>query len=293
MAMQGQADAGAANRRFRLIELLCAAWIAVGAVVTLYVVFVLNVFSSSWGVPLGPSRLALLLIVGVAFTTPFAVLFISDQLRRPDWLAPRGRFVEGRKYSAFPPRRYIEIAFAAALILAFNNITLPFPGVSLVVIGLLFAASFFGPLTVYLSVWVAHLFGFVLGLPSDAGLGILGSLGTILLDGPIYAFAAWYFFKYVMPPRKIEITVKRLAQFVPWFASWNALHFLFWTLIAIPVWTGPAWYGFLITYVPTNYPTNILSGLIGAAAAEAAIRGTRRGPPAMAPAMTAGTPTPP
>jgi hypothetical protein len=283
--------AATSNRQFRLITLLCAAWIAVGAVVTVYIIFGLNVFSPSWGFPLSPSRFGLLDIVGLAFTTPFAVLFIADQLRRPDWLAPRGRYVEGRHYSAFPPRRYIEIAFAAALILAFNNITLPFPGVSLVVIGLLFAASFFGPLTVYLSVLVSHIFGVILGLPSDASLGILGSLGIILLDGPIYAFAAWYFFKYVMPPGKPVVSVRRVAQYVPWFLSWNLLHLLFWTIIAIPVWTGPSWYGFLITYVPTNYPTNILSGLIGAAAAEAAIRGTRRAPPAMATAAAMPKPS--
>jgi hypothetical protein len=259
--------------------------------VTLYYFLVANILFPSWGFPLGPSRLGVFDVIAIATSPPIAILVIADQVRRPSWLAPRGRYIEGRIYPVFAARRYVEIAFLAALLLAFNNITLPFPGVSLVVIGLLFGAAYFGPLTVYLANWVANLLGGALGMPFALGLGgLIGMVGKSFFDGAIFAFASWYFFKYIISPTGGPSVSRKLRQYVAWFVSWNAVHLVFWTAISTPVLVGnPGWYGFILIYVPTNYPTNIVSGVVGVLAAEAAIRGTRRramSPPGAAAAAT-------
>jgi hypothetical protein len=281
---------------WRPLLAICGVWFALGAAVTLYYFLPANIFGSQWSFPLSPARLGVFDRIAFATATPLAILVIFDQARRPSWLAPRGRYVEGRKYSLFTPRRFIEIAFLAALLLAFNNITLPFPGVSLVVIGLLFGAAYFGPITVYTANWIANILGGVLGMPFALGLGgVIGMVGRSLFDGAIFAFAAWFFFMYIIPPGKAVPPARRIAMYLAWFAAWNAIHLVYWTAISIPVLVGsPGWYGYMIVYLSTNYPTNILSGIVGVAAAEAGIRATRGRTPR--PAMTgssASVPSPP
>jgi hypothetical protein len=265
-------------RRWRIVILISLVWAVLGAIVTLYYFGPGDILGSQWSYPLSVPRLGVFDIIAFSACTPLALYCIADQVRRPSWLAPRGRYVEGRKYAVFTPRRFIEIAFIAALLLAVNSITLPFPGVSLVVIGLLFSAAYFGPLTTYLAQWVCNLIGAALGLPFALGLGgLIGMVGRSFMDGAIFAFAAWFFFMYIIPPTGGVPVTRRLGLYVAWFIAWNAVHLLYWTAISIPVLVGnPGWYGYMLTYIPTNYPTNIVSGIVGVLAAEAAIRGTRR-----------------
>lgn len=238
-----------------------------GAAVTLFI-HSLDILGPEWGAPMGPTRLLLSMPPALLIGGGMAVLIIGEQIRRPDWLVPPGKFVKGLKPRVWAPEIVIQIIIAGVMITFFKMIALGIPGVSLVCVGLLFVACYFGPLVVFFSVGLSALICAVTGLGGGAMFGILGFPIVWFFDGSIYALAGWFFRRFVWG----HPGERRLLRYVPHFIVWNAWHLLLWTIIFIPIIMGPAWWGMLLMYVPTNYSANIISGAIGIGVVESVAR---------------------
>jgi hypothetical protein len=111
--------------------LIAIAWWAIGIALVAYLYLGLDVTGPRWGIVWGPQRLLLMCIPAIFIALPMAYLAIAEQASSPEMLAPVGRYTPGMKYKLLYPRRYVEVAIAAAAIAAFDAITLPFIGVSL------------------------------------------------------------------------------------------------------------------------------------------------------------------
>ena len=258
--------------RLKKHYLVAGIWWAIGAIATIYLYLFLDVTGPQWGVVWGPQRLLLMWVPAILVALPMAYLTIMEQASNPWMLAPIGRYTPGVKYKLLYPRRYVEIAVGAAAIAAFDAIALPFTGVSLCCIGLIFIANFFGPFTIFSAIVLAWIIEVLFGFGLTAGSGPLFIIVRGFNDGSIYALAALFFWRFILP-RILKGEKGYVWLYIPYFAAWNAWHLVLWSGYAFSIGFGiPAYYPAVAEYLATCYPTNIISGIIGCIATEVAVR---------------------
>lgn len=246
-------------------------WI-VGAVLTVYMYLIMDVTGPKWGPVWGPKRLMIMWIPAIFVALPMAYLLIAEQASRPEMLAPLGRYMEGIEYKLLYPRRYVEIAIGGAAIAAFDAIALPFIGVSLCCIGLIFIANYFGPFVIFCATILAWVIEVTFGFGLTAGSGPLFIAVRGLNDGSIYALAGFLFWRFILP-EIIKGKKGYIWRYIPYFALWNLWHLVLWSGYAFSIGFGiPMYYPAVTEYIATCYPTNIISGIIGCIATEIAVR---------------------
>jgi len=91
----------------------------VGIVINVVVLLYYQPWGPKLGVPGSPERLMLQVIVQIyLFYVPLMLWIASIVAGKPEWIAPRGRYVEGQDPKLFTPYTYTAIAFTAALFTA-------------------------------------------------------------------------------------------------------------------------------------------------------------------------------
>lgn len=166
--------------------------------------------SEGWGPSNSPARQGLYYLFVILIYVIPGVAVIKLFGRRPEWLAPPGRYVEGAKYSIFSP-----YALAASAIVAAVATIAGIPGpinIDTVAMVTAFTSAYFGPAVAFLGTAVAFILRYLLGLaPWVATPNIV--LAYALMDGGIWAINA-YLFWWVVRGRGLKGGVKTLATIV-------------------------------------------------------------------------------
>jgi hypothetical protein len=114
---------------------------------------ILQPWGSDLGVPGSPQRQVLVLVMWAwLLMIPLGLFMISIVAAKPEWVAPRGRYVEGKPVKIFTPYTYTAIAFTAALfavagIGAYQVADLPAAAAAL-------GISYFNPIIGFFATWI-------------------------------------------------------------------------------------------------------------------------------------------
>jgi len=152
---------------------------------------------------------------------PMTLFAVWYHYRHPKWTAPRGKYVEGRKYPLWASYNIVAIA----ILIAFSNVlgqVLSGGGIDLGLVSFSFGASFFGAWPGGVGIGIGNLFRSLL-FGQQAGLGMfsagLWDIGTCSLG----AIVAW---RILEPARALGIK-NPIWKVYSAGASIGVIHFIF------------------------------------------------------------------
>ena len=188
---------------------LLVAIAAISAVIGVVLFFALNTMSDVWGASNSPVRQGLLYTYAVLIFDIPAIVGIYMFSKKPEWLAPPGRYVPGeKKYSILSPYFLAACAVMAAVetVIGVSGIA----NVDLVAIICAFAAVFFGPLVAFVAPFIAYILRWMLGFaPWITIPAIVPAQG--LIDAGVWSINAIIFWFVV---RRLRGNVRTIVTFL-------------------------------------------------------------------------------
>lgn len=195
--------------------------VVIGVVINLTI----NTPSPTWGVSHSPTRQGLFYMNAILLYAIPGLVAISFFSKKPEWLAPPGKYVPEGKYFITSP----YFLSASAIIAAVGTVAgLPGPlNIDTVALVTAFAAVYFGPFVAFLGTSVAFILRYALGLtPWVATPNIV--VAYAIMDGGIWAISAGLFW-YVVRGRQWSLPVKNILTIVMAFV-FMAVHFSGWVI---------------------------------------------------------------
>lgn len=239
-------------------------WQIVAVVVWLGVFLVTQPWGDKLGVPQAPQRMTLFLIMDFwVLKLPMTLLFASVVARNSHWLAPRGRYVEGKEYPIFNTYTYTAIAFMAALF-AVSGIS-NFQLFDLPAAPAVLSVTFFHPIIGFFTLWLG---GVIRALIFGSGDPVQWFLSIGLADGATWIGIGVFYWWFRQ--------TKWGKNVVGLFAGWTVFYWV-WRLLMVTtilLWIVPA------NLLPVSYvsqltqfmPSSYIASIAGLIIAEALIR---------------------
>jgi len=187
----------------------------------------------------------------------------------PKWLAPRGRYQEGREYPALTTYSYVAIALVAALFAASGVLSPDF--FDLPAAPAFLSISFFSPVIGMFTLWLG---GVLRAIIFGYGNPLMWLIGNGLSDGTTWIFLGilywWFREETEWGKNPLYLLIYWVVIYVVWRTIWM---FPIWVwLDPVPaLWTRMTWFF-------TNFlPAGILGTTAGLIVVEALIRAVERG----------------
>ncbi len=244
-------------------------WLVVAVVVWIVVYAVTAPYGSKLGVPQSPQRQTLWLIMDFwVLKLPLVLLAASYIVSHEDWLAPRGRYVEGKEYPVFSTYIYTAIAFMAALfavagIVNFQLFDVPAGPAVL-------SVTVFNPIVGFFTLWLG---GVIRALVFGSGNPVQWLLAIGLSDGATWIVIGLFYWWFR--------STKWGQNYVGLFIGWSVFYWVWRTFatITILLWLVPSnlYIPSIINYLTTFMLPSYLVSLVGLVIAEAIIRTMERG----------------
>ena len=209
----------AAKVRITSLVVMMILSVVLGLIIFAYIVASPEVF----GVSNSPIRqVAFYVTAGLIYGIP-GLICIRLFSRKPEWIAPPGKYTPEAKYSVFSP-----YALAASAVVAAAGVVAGFPGpinIDIVAMVTAFSAVYFGPAVSFLGTFVAFILRYLIGLtPWVATPNIL--IAYAILDGGVWSVNSLIFW-YVIRGFKLKGNVKSVATVLMAFV-FMAIHFFGW-----------------------------------------------------------------
>ncbi len=263
------------NRRIFVI------WQIVALAVWLIVMFVVQPWGDKLGVPGSPQRVTWALIMDFwVLKLPITLIFASFVAERDRWLAPRGRYVEGKKYPVFNTYVYTAIAFMAALF-AVSGIT-NFQLFDLPALPAVISITFFNPIIGFFTLWLG---GVIRALVFGSGNPVQWFLSTGLSDGATWIGLGIFYWWF----RQTKLGKNVIGLFVGWSVFYWVWRLFYVALMIVWYVPGNLFLPSMLQQITTFMPSSYLAGIAGLIVAEALIRVVERPRKTLA-APTAPTP---
>ncbi len=253
-------------------------WLIVAAIVWAVVFIITQPWGDKLGVPQSPQRVTLWLIMDFwVLKLPIVLLLASFVAEHNKWLAPRGRYVEGKEYPIFNTYTYTAIAFMAALfavsgIINFQLFDLPAAPAVL-------SITVFNPIIGFFTLWLG---GVIRALVFGSGNPVQWLLVVGLSDGATWIGLGLFYWWF----RETKYGKNPVGLFIGWtvvYWIWRTL-----TTVFILLWLVPSnLYAYSIINNSTTFMvSSYLASLAGLVVAEAIIRTLERGRSEAAPRPT-------
>jgi hypothetical protein len=207
-------------------------WSIVAIVVTIAAYIIAAPYGDKLGAPQSPTRGLFYLVMDFwVLKLPLALLAASYIARYDRWLAPRGRYIEGKEYPVFSTYFYTAAAFMAALFAAsgalnFQLIDLPAAPATISVI-------YFNPIVGFVAVWLGDVIRALL-FPSQTPV-IIWLISTGLGDGAVWAIMGLLYWEF---RENTQWGKNILAQFVVWSVIFWVMKFF--QILTALIWIVPA-----------------------------------------------------
>ncbi|MGE5123272.1 MAG: hypothetical protein ACM3H7_02055 [Acidobacteriaceae bacterium] len=243
-------------------------WQIVAFAVWLIVFFVTQPWGDKLGVPASPQRITLFLIIDFwILKLPFTLFLASIVAQNDSWLAPRGRYVEGKKYPPFTTYTYTAIAFMAALFAVsgvFNFQLFDLPALPATI-----SVSFFHPIIGFFTLWLG---GVIRALVFGSGNPVQWFISIGLGDGATWIGLGVFYWWW----RKTNWGKNVVGLFVGWSVVYWVWR-LFYVMLTI-LWYVPAnlYAPTMVSQITTFMPSSYFSSLAGLIIVEALIRVVER-----------------
>jgi hypothetical protein len=229
------------------------------------------IVTQPWGEGLGvaesPERnVWLVVITWWVARLPMFLLGISIVAKREEWLAPRGRYVEGKKYPLLSTYHYVAIGFMTALFAATGAISWQVFDLA-AAIGAI-ATIFFGPIVGFFTVWLGGSLRQLLF--AAGGNPLIWFTGIGLYDGTtwLYIGIVFWWFRERLKERKTLAFVLWVVFYIL-FRGIYELDYLVWLYPGESLWASVTWWELQFL------PTSTLSAFVGALASIALFEATR------------------
>lgn len=244
-------------------------WTIVGWLANGVGMLILQPWSEGLGVADSPTRYLWLSIFGwIGARLPMALLGFSIVAKREKWLAPRGRYQEGKEYPIFNTYTYTAIGFLTAFFTATGAI--PWQAFDLAALPAAIAACYFNPIVAFFAVWLGGTLRTVFFAAGGDALSWFAALGlydgtTWLWIGIVYWLLRDKFFK--------KNSWLHMVLWLLFYAVFRGTYEMDWY-----IWTNPMpVLAATATWVYVNFiPTSTASALIGGIVSEFMLRATGR-----------------
>jgi hypothetical protein len=251
-------------------------WTIIGIAVNVLAMLYFKPWGDSLGVAYSPKRLVLYDIFDWwVMKLPTVLLAASIIASKEFWLAPRGRYQEGKKYPLLNTYGYVAIAFCAALFTAagifnFNLFDLAAAPATL-------SVTFFHPIIGFFTLWLG---GVARSLVFGTGNPISNLLGEAISDGGTWIWLGifyWWFREETKAGKNpVWVIIYWIVLYIGWRTVYQADEY-FWFFPAPAVWARWVWHF-------TNFlPSGLSVGIPTLIAVEALIRSAHRGQKGPAP----------
>jgi hypothetical protein len=239
------------------------AWAIAGAIIGILLMFRIKPWTPELGVTFSPIRQVYDMVWCLLVFPPLGFYCLYWWSKHPEWLAPRGRYSPGVKYSMVSPYTIVAAAVFAALGVAAGTTT--FAGLDLAMLVWAMAMVLFGPFVGYVASGIAYILRMLLGLlPFPVGPV---TVGHFFWETFTFAFGGAFYFWL------IERTGKRnIQRWVTWVVALNLVHGF--SFLSAFFWAMPA-----DAYIPffiwawTGYrPGAVIATVIGLIIGEAIVK---------------------
>lgn len=245
-------------------------WTVIGIALHIIGLLVFTPWTDQLGVANSPQRQIYKAIFDFwVLKLPIVLLGFSLVAEKDFWLAPRGRYQEGKKYPVFNTFTYAAIAFMAALftasgILNYNFFDLPAAPATI-------AVTFFNPIIGFFTLWVG---GVARSLIFGTGNPIFWILGSGPSDGSTWLYLGifyWWFREHTKWGKNLVLAV-----------IWWAVVYVVWRTVFmfdLYVWLNPvpALWAKMVWFFTQFLPSGLAASIAGLIASEALIRAVSRG----------------
>jgi hypothetical protein len=239
----------------------------IGWVVQIIAMLIVQPWGEGLGVAESPQRNVYLVI----FTwwiprLPMFLLGVSIVSRREEWLAPRGRYVEGQEYPLLSTYHYVAIGFMTALFAATGAIS--WQVFDLAAAAGAIATIYFGPIVGFFTVWLGGSLRQLLF--AAGGNPVSWFTGIGLYDG-----TTWLYIGLVFWALRDRFVNRKTLAFILWivfyvlFRGIYELDYLVWLYPGESLWASVTW------WEAQFLPTSTLSATVGALASIALLEATR------------------
>ncbi len=188
-------------------------WTICGFAAEIILMLIIKPWGAGLGVAESPQRLIFYDIGGWwLFRVPMVLWLASLVAKKEEWLAPRGKYVEGKSYPLMSTYHYVGIALCVALFVAAGAFS--WQAFDLGAAAATIATVFFGPLVGFFTIWIGDVLRsfifpsvgnpliWLLGLaPGDAAdwlaIGVVFWLLRSRMKNLSLAFILWAVFYFV------------------------------------------------------------------------------------------------
>jgi len=197
---------------------------------------------------------------------PMFLLGVSIVSKREEWLAPRGKYVEGQDYPLLSTYHYVAIGFMTALFAATGAIS--WQVFDLAAAAGAIATIYFGPIVGFFTVWLGGSLRQLLF--AAGGNPVSWFLGIGLYDG-----TTWLYIGLVFWALRDRFKDRKTLGFVLWavfyvlFRGIYELDYLVWLYPGESLWASVAW------WEGQFLPTSTLSAIVGALVSLVLLQATR------------------
>ncbi len=245
-------------------------WSILGIIANILGMLYFQPWGDALGVAMSPRRYTIRIIFDWwIMKLPIALLGMSIVAENTKWLAPRGRYQEGKEYPIFTTYTYAAIAFMAALfaasgILSFWFFDLPAGPAAI-------STTFFNPIIGFFTLWIG---GVVRSLVFGAGNPFLWAIGIGPSDGTTWLWLGifYWWFREKTKWGKNPILV---------IIYWIVIYWVWRTIIMFDIWVWltpvPALWARLGWFFTQFLPSGTTASVAGLIASEALIRAVERG----------------
>jgi hypothetical protein len=251
-------------------------WSVLGIALHILGLLILTPWTDQLGVASSPQRQIYRLIFDWwVLKLPISLLGFSIVAENSFWLAPRGRYQEGKNYPIFNTYNYTAIAFMAALFTAAGILNYNF--FDLAAAPATIAVTFFNPIIGFFTLWVG---GVARALIFGTGNPVFWALGQGPSDGATWLWLGIFFWWF----RESTKWGKNPALVIVW---WIAVYVIWRTVYMFDIWVWlnpvPALWARMVWFFTQFLPSGLLASVAGLVAAEALIRARARGTKQSAP----------
>lgn len=231
------------------------------------------VVMKTWGPALGVANSMQRQLWRLPFTwiwnVPWALYGAAIVCEHPKWLAPRGRYVEGKEYPALTSYAYTAIAlcaalFAAAGILSYEFFDLPAAPAAL-------SVSYFSPIIGFFTLWIG---GVIRSLIFGQGNPLLWAINNGPSDGSTWIWLGIFYWW----AREETAWGKNLGKLlVAWVVVYWVWRFTYTGVGRFLIYPVPAVWANFMRQITNFLPAGTIGTLPMLIAVDALIRATERG----------------
>ncbi len=244
-------------------------WSFLGVAALIVGMLVFQPWTESLGVASSPKRYIVRMVFDWwAAKLPLTLLAFSIVAGHEKWLAPRGRYQEGKSYKVFTNYTYAAIGFMSALfaasgILNFNFFDLPAGPATI-------SITFFNPIIGFFTLWIG---GVARALIFGTGNPVFWALGVGESDGSTWIWLGIFYWWF----RENTKWGKNPLAVLIFYA---VVYVIFRTIYMFDIWVWlnpvPALWARMVWFFSQFIPSGLLASIAGLIAAEALIRAVER-----------------